>query len=360
MEPLNRQQQPQPLNHTPSPSYPYGGAPVAPQAVQSPQAPSKKPKLLIIGGAIVFIVIVVGGWALTHRGSEVPKATNTAPLIDKHALKVATVINEDGLQANTAEYLPFVSYLTSQLRDQGIVSGQFVAKPKVSDVAKLLKSAEVDVYIDNILPVFVADRLSGSTLMADRSKGGVEKYHTAIFVKKDSPVKTLADLKGKTIAMNEASSTTGYLIPKAELTKKGLVLKEMAKSSASVDSGQIGYQFVGAKVYDDVASGSLAAGAGNEQEIRAHFGANFDKSYRIIYVSPDVLAYGVTGRSNLDPALRAAIKTTLLNMDKTAAGRAALQSFGLTTKFSDVPADSDLSYAETRALTDAVQSELSH
>ena len=45
-------------------------------------------------------------------------------------------------------------------------------------------------------------------------------YHSYMIVKADSPYKTMADLKGKTLALTGASSTSGSLIPKVELGKE--------------------------------------------------------------------------------------------------------------------------------------------
>ena len=45
-------------------------------------------------------------------------------------------------------------------------------------------------------------------------------YRSFIIVKSDSPYKTLADLKGKNLALVSASSTSGNLIPRVELGKQ--------------------------------------------------------------------------------------------------------------------------------------------
>jgi phosphonate transport system substrate-binding protein len=45
-------------------------------------------------------------------------------------------------------------------------------------------------------------------------------YRSYIIVKSDSPYKTVADLKGKNLALVSASSTSGHLIPRVELGKQ--------------------------------------------------------------------------------------------------------------------------------------------
>jgi phosphonate transport system substrate-binding protein len=53
---------------------------------------------------------------------------------------------------------------------------------------------------------------------------GIERpqYHTVFVVKADSPVQTLADLKGRKIAMKDPGSTTGHIVPVWMLHRAGL------------------------------------------------------------------------------------------------------------------------------------------
>jgi phosphonate transport system substrate-binding protein len=47
-------------------------------------------------------------------------------------------------------------------------------------------------------------------------------YYSAILVRADSGIEKLEDLKGKSMAWVEKASATGYIIPKAELIKRGI------------------------------------------------------------------------------------------------------------------------------------------
>lgn len=48
------------------------------------------------------------------------------------------------------------------------------------------------------------------------------EYQSMIIVKKDSKIKSIKDLKGKKIAIQDPTSTSGYILPVAELYKKGI------------------------------------------------------------------------------------------------------------------------------------------
>jgi len=56
---------------------------------------------------------------------------------------------------------------------------------------------------------------------AETSKSGRTFYHSQIITRKDSGIKEVKDLKGRTFAFVDPSSTSGHLFPKAGLLKLG-------------------------------------------------------------------------------------------------------------------------------------------
>jgi len=57
---------------------------------------------------------------------------------------------------------------------------------------------------------------------AETAKSGRTYYHSQIITRVDSGIKTVADLKGRTFAFVDPSSTSGHLFPKAGLIKMGI------------------------------------------------------------------------------------------------------------------------------------------
>jgi phosphonate transport system substrate-binding protein len=51
---------------------------------------------------------------------------------------------------------------------------------------------------------------------------GGKGYHSVLIVRSDSPYKSIADLKGKSLAWADANSTSGYLVPNAALRDAGI------------------------------------------------------------------------------------------------------------------------------------------
>jgi phosphonate transport system substrate-binding protein len=57
---------------------------------------------------------------------------------------------------------------------------------------------------------------------AETAKSGRTFYHSQIIARKDSGLKDIKDLKGRTVAFVDPSSTSGHLFPKAGLIKMGI------------------------------------------------------------------------------------------------------------------------------------------
>ena len=103
----------------------------------------------------------------------------------------------------------------------------FAVKPFVAadynGVIEALRSKRLDVaYLgpfSYVLGATVAD--IEAFAVAETKKAGRTFYYSQIVAHKDSGIKTVKDLKGKTFAFVDPSSTSGHLFPKAGLMKVG-------------------------------------------------------------------------------------------------------------------------------------------
>ncbi len=129
------------------------------------------------------------------------------------------------------------------------------------------------------------------------AKDGIAAYHLIVVVKKDSPFKTLADLKGKRIAHVSPSSNSGNLAPRALFPKEGLVPDKdykvlySGKHDNSV-SGVLSGDYDAGAVADDVLIRMLQRGVLKPDELR------------IIYKSQPFPAGSLAVAHDLDPQLK--------------------------------------------------------
>ena len=128
-------------------------------------------------------------------------------------------------------------------------------------------------------------------------KEGIAAYHLIVVVKKDSPFKTLIDLKGKKVAHVSPSSNSGNLAPRALFPKEGLVPDKdykvlySGKHDNSV-SGVLSGDYDAGAVADDVLIRMIQRGVLKPGELR------------IIYQSQPFPAGSLALAHDLDPSLK--------------------------------------------------------
>lgn len=235
------------------------------------------------------------------------------------------------------DWLPFVRHLAGQLGGEGISQGTVHVVRDVMGMAGLLKTGQIDLYIDSPIVMISILNESGAKLLARRWKGGLPDYAAVIFVRQDSGITSLSGLKDKVVAFQKESSSTGYLLPRALMTLAGLTLQPMAAGTDKPMAGQVGYRFSGAdrNTVAWVFHGRVAAGATSSED--------FDKineaqraQLTAIIETERIPRHVVAHRGDLPPELVARIKAVLLAMDQTPEGKKVLDSFELTKKFDDI------------------------
>ncbi len=70
-------------------------------------------------------------------------------------------------------------------------------------------------------------RCGARILVRGRNREGQDTYRAAIVVPSDSPVRDLADLRGRSFAFGSPNSTQGHLIPRLMLQRAGLTLHDL-------------------------------------------------------------------------------------------------------------------------------------
>lgn len=242
---------------------------------------------------------------------------------------ISTAIKDEA-----ADFRPLVDFLVQSLAHLGVKRGRVVVAQSIEEMADLIRSGKVDLYIDSPFPVVRVSQLAGIQPIAVRWKKGVGEYHSVIFSREDGPVDTLDDLKGRMVAFDDPHSTSGFLLPVATLAERRVGLREYLDPSTSVAPDSVGYVFSG----DDentvfwVLKGLTAAGAMDNVNFIRLSGNRIDR-FKILFRTTPVPRQLVACPSDLDPNLRAELKSILLRMHNTEEGRSALLEFQETAKF---------------------------
>jgi phosphonate transport system substrate-binding protein len=132
-------------------------------------------------------------------------------------------------------------------------------------------------------------------------------YTAALWVPADSAIKTVADLKGHTVAFSDPGSTSGNLLPRYAIIQAGLNPDKDVK-----------IQFAGGHPQSLLALTNKKVDAGeinSQQQATATAAHQFDASqYRMIWQSAPIQNDPITVRGNLSAAFKAALTKALLKM----------------------------------------------
>ena len=233
----------------------------------------------------------------------------------------------------------FVRYLARKLSAGSEVEGKVVVASTPFDLAKLLEQRKVDFYMESAYPTYVINSVHGAgKLLLRRWKSGLPEYYSIIFTKRDSGVRRLEDLKGKTLVFEDAGSTSGYLLPKLFMQRQGLKLTEKGRFSPDNTTTDVGYFFARTqeKLVEAVLTKQAAAGAFSNDD----FDALEEKKKAEIasLAQTDRLPrHLLSVRGDLAPGLVGRLEKILLAMDDDAEGRKVLQKTDGTTKFDILP-----------------------
>ncbi len=141
-------------------------------------------------------------------------------------------------------------------------------------------------------------------LLVAEQEDGKKRCHGVIAVRKDSPVQTLADLKGKSFAFGDENSTIGRYLSQAQLVSAGVHAEDLAKFR---------YLERHDKVFKAVEVGDYDAGA---MHIATFEDLNEKKAPLRVLVRFDNVGKPWVARAGLDPQVVVSLRKALLQMTR--------------------------------------------
>ncbi len=277
----------------------------------------------IVVGALALLTATVATACSSNNSSKTSSSTGYTP---KKVLNVQFVPSS---QASTleAKAKPLESLLKKEL---GIpvkvtvsTSNNALVEAMSShqvDVGFLPPDAYVLAHKRKIADVLLqAERYGYDEPSGKMNKTLMDKYRAMVVVKKGSKIKSWKDLKGKKIAVQESSSTSGYVYPVAELYKKGLnVVKDSTLTQVQGHD-----QSVLAVYNGDVDAAFVFADARN---IAAKDTPQVMKDVVPIYFTKWIPNDTISVRSDMSQTYRTKLKKAFKNLMKTEKGKKIMSS----------------------------------
>ena len=145
-------------------------------------------------------------------------ALATPALAQGQSLKLAFIPQE-----NPEKLLGDIEVITAWLSDEiGVPVEGFVTFDHAAAV-EALRNGDADISFMGGLPFVLAEQEIGAVPLLSEVYRGAPTYTGRIFVRKDSGIETLADLKDRDIAFADPISESGYMYPLAEFQNAGLI-----------------------------------------------------------------------------------------------------------------------------------------
>jgi phosphonate transport system substrate-binding protein len=230
-------------------------------------------------------------------------------------------------------YGDLIAILRQRLEPRGIRVPEVVIARDIEDLSQRLVTGEVDFVIETVFPSLLlrqrSQRLEPGLVVVRR---GRREYRSVFFTGKAAPIRSLADLKGRTLVLQAPRSTSAFAMPRAELARAGLTL--VAADAAGADPRAVRYVLAGAELNQAVwvLHGRGDAGAFNDGDWAA-LPPRIRDDLRIFHTTRPLLRALLSYRTGLAPGPRQALEDLLLVLPGDREGRAALATATGITAF---------------------------
>lgn len=239
------------------------------------------------------------------------------------------IIPEVDLTKQMERYTPMVRYLGKQI---GMEVG---VKPLANYglIYEELRDGKIDAgFFGSFVYGMTRARLGIEPVARPVRPDGVSTYAGLLFTRKDSGIKTVKDMKGKTIALVDPATTAGYLAQKVYFKKHGI---DMEKDLKIFWAGS--HDAAAKAVFKKQAD---VGGAKNHpfNKMSAEDPA-FKEAMTVLNESSTVPDNVFAVKKGLDPKMKEKIRNVLDNMDKNSEGAEVLKKFGAAKFIATTDAD---------------------
>jgi len=178
-------------------------------------------------------------------------------------------------------------------------------------VIEALRTRTADLAFVHPVGYVLANREAKARIIAKDRWHGNTSYTSRVYVRRESGIKTLEELRGKTIAFVDPASSSGYVYPMLMLIQRGLVQNRDPKTffrevvfAGSHDAGLLA-----------LLNGHVDA-LGSFDQAREQYLKDPAERERLTWVaeSAAIPEGGICGRDGLDPAVVERVRAALLQM----------------------------------------------
>ena len=279
---------------------------------------------------------------------------------DAHVLVLGRI--SDDPNAHYAQLKPLLDYVVPRMRDVGITEGRILMARDAQQMASYLRRDRVDWVTETASTAVQLQQRAAATPILLTERNGVSHYHTVFFVRNDSPIQSLADLPGHTLALQSTASTSAYMVPMTELLDAHLSPEILLSPSDVPSDGRVGYVFARSElnIASWVHKRMVDAGAVSNLDWNdpKRFPEAFRQDFRVIHETKPYPRALELVRPGIEAEVEARLRQVLLDAADDPAAAGALKQFFNTSRFLPLDAGSEESLQALRKCVQRVRAEV--
>lgn len=257
---------------------------------------------------------------------------------------------------------PLLDYVVPRMADVGIREGRILMASDPQQMQRYIRRGRVDWVTETAAMAVLLNRRAGARPILATERSGVGVYHSVVFVRDDSDIRSLADLAGRSLALQRSESTSAYYAPVIALLNAGLALETLLSPSEAPERGRVGYVFAGSEqnIVAWVRIGLMQAGAFSnlDWERLGLSGEGAASRLRVIHRTPAYPRAVELVRSDMPAVVAERLRQVLLKAAVDPAAAPALEQFFDTTGFREIDATTEALLASLGAGVARVKEEL--
>lgn len=304
--------------------------------------------------------LLTGLLAALFAVCAVPASAAQAGGIDGHVLVIGRI--SDNPSAHYDQLKPLLDYVVPRMGSVGITEGRILMARDAQQMTSYLRRGRVDWVTETSGTGMQLQIRAGARPLLLTERSGVSHYHSVFFARRDSGLKRLADLQGRSIAFQNTGSTSAYFVPAALMLQQGLSLQIMLSPSDRPSRDAVGYVFarselnIGAWVHKRLVDAGVVSNVDWEDGQRMP--GSFRDDLVVIHTTADYPRALEMVRSDLDPKVEARLREVLLEAAQDPDASEALAAFFGVTRFLPFDADSQRGLDSVRTAVTRVRGQI--
>ncbi len=201
------------------------------------------------------------------------------------------------------QWIPLVDYLSRAIGRPV----EMVLRENYQDLIGALRSGEIDLFEGGALTHVEAIAAGGAEILVGEERRGSPTYRSVIVVRADDDAQGIEDLQSRSLALTDALSTSGYLLPRTMIAQAGVT-----------DPGAFFRRIVLTGSHDRSLD-AVMEGAVDAAAVGDFFVALLDEaqrtSLRVVAQSDPIPMGPITVRTSLSPEMKARLRQAFLSYE---------------------------------------------